>query len=215
MAEPGEDGISQPKKTRTLPPARSVEAAHSALSTVPGSHAASPAKPPAASAHHSHALPVYAINLQELVKSTLSLSQLPHVGWRYLWKQSRHCSSVEVARTFKKKRNVATTRSRGPVNTRLIRAVERATKSIGKDKYAVRLLSAPPLVYSAVWLKSFRHRADKVIVVETIAPKIHSSKVYPIGEFLDLLRPDATMLVEHTQRIKLSQQRAAVENTKT
>jgi hypothetical protein len=122
---------------------------------------------------------------------------------------------VEVARTFKKKRNVATTRSRGPVNTRLIRAVERATKSIGKDKYAVRLLSAPPLVYSAVWLKSFRHRADKVIVVETIAPKIHSSKVYPIGEFLDILRPDAAMLVEHTQRIKLSQQRAAVENTKT
>jgi hypothetical protein len=109
---------------------------------------------------------------------------------------------VEVTRSLQNKRDVATSRSSGPENKRLIQALDRATANIGTSKHAVRLLSAPPLVYSAVWLKSFRHRTDKVIVVETIIPKIRPLKIYGMGEFLELLRPEAAMLFEHSQNIK-------------
>lgn len=178
-----------------------MKAAHSAVLTVSRSHAASPAKPDSVPARHSHALGVYTINLQELLNPTFSLSKVPHVGWRYLWGQTRDCPSVEVTRVLQSKRDVATARSSGPVNKRLIRALERAAKKTGST-HVVRLLSAPPLVDLAVWLKSFRHRADKVIVVETIVPTIQVLKIYAVGEFFNLLRPEAATLIEHTQNIK-------------
>jgi hypothetical protein len=180
---------------------RSVRAAHSAVLTVHRGRAGPQARPISITGRHSHALKVYTINLQELVKFALTLSRVPHVAWRYLWKQSRECPSVEVVLSLQNKRHIATSRSSGAANRRLIRAFEQA-RQIGGGKYVLRLLSAPPLVYSAVWLKSFRHRTDKMIVVETIVPKIRPLKVYTISDFLDLLRPEAAMLVEHSQSIK-------------
>lgn len=157
---------------------------------------------PLDSGRYSHALPVYTINLRELVKSKLNLSEAIHVGWRYFWKQSKDCPSVEVMRSLQNKRDVATSRSSGPGNSQFIRALERVIENIGTSKHWIRVLSAPPLVYSAVWLKSIRHRADKIIVVETIIPKIRPLKVYQIAEFLDLLRPEAAMLFEHSKNLK-------------
>jgi hypothetical protein len=66
------------------------------------------------------------------------------------------------------------------------------------------------IVSRAIWLKSFRHKADKVIGVETIASNIRPLKVYPMQEFLDLLRTGAAMLAEHSQAMKHSPSRTGI-----
>ena len=105
-------------------------------------------KQPRSFGRYSHALPVYTINLRELVKSTLNLADAPHVGWRYLWKQSRDCPSVEVMRSLKNKQHVATSRSSGPGNKQLIWALDLATENIGTSKHTVqRTLRSPARVF--------------------------------------------------------------------
>jgi hypothetical protein len=153
---------------------------------------------------NTHALRMYAVAPLDVLKSELRLSKVKHVGWRYLWKQMASCPSVDVARSLLNKRHVATLSSSGPANRRLVRALEDAAKDNGKDKFAFRLLSIPPLVYCAIWLKSSRHRTDKIVVVDTIVPQIRKLRRYPINDFLDLLRPHVATLSEQSGKIQNS-----------
>jgi len=195
----GEGGISQLNKPPRTPPARSVKVAHAAILidvTTKSLKRESPSR-----GRHSQALGVYILNPAHVATGRLHLSQVPHVAWKYFWDGSKKSVSVEVARALGEQRHVATARSTGPGNSRLLRALKRATRRAKEARYSVRLLSAPPLVHSAIWLKSPRHRGDKVIAIESIVKEIQPLKEYGMSEFLELLRPEAAKLIEYSKNM--------------
>ena len=150
---------------------------------------------------HSHAVRVYSLPVTELIRPNVRLSGVRHVGWRYFWKDLKACPSVEVMLALLDRRHVASSRSVGPVNRRILQSLQRAEKQTLRNRHSFRLLSVPPLVLSAIWLKTHRHTKDQVIPIETIVSQLQPLETYSMGRFLEYLRLEAARLLESSRTL--------------
>jgi hypothetical protein len=149
---------------------------------------------------HTQALQAYVIDLNALAESPVRLSNLPQVAWRDLWNASLNRLSLEIA-TLKGNRHIETSPGIGNLNKSVIRGVRRAKQRLRTRAYSIRLLSAPPLMYSGIWLKTLRHKEDKVIPVEPMSPGLREREFYAMDDFLSIIRAETTALLAQSRAL--------------
>lgn len=76
--------------------------------------------------------------------------------------------------------------------------VEKKRRSYNKKNYEARLLAAPPIIGSAVWLKTRRFKCDVVIPIQSIDHTIlRPLKSLPLATFLNRVQEIGQQLIAY------------------